>query len=110
MMIISRQNNNIHYTYQPSTNTQVHSSNINKCTSSPLPFINRTPLHQIPLHKWYIVNREVVEHIVDTYIETLYNFLDKTPRYNVYVDEHMFRESMIKNLYNSSQNKNKHFI
>lgn len=108
MMIISRQHNKIHYTYQPSSNTQ--SSYTSKWSLPPLPSINRTPLHQVSLHKWYIVNRNIVDHIIDTYIETFYGFLDKTPRYNVYLDEYEFRECMIKNLYNSSQNKNKTFI
>lgn len=107
MMIISRQNNKIHYTYQPS-NTQL--SYANKWSLPPLPLINRTPLYQVSLHKWYIVNRNIVDHIIDTYIETFYDFLDKTPRYNACLDEYEFRESMIKNLYNSSQNKNKQFI
>jgi hypothetical protein len=106
-MIISRQNNKIHYTYQPLSNTYLHS---NKYSLSPVPLINRTPLHQVPIHKWYIVNKYVVDHIIDTYVKTFYDFLDETPRYNVYLDEYQFRECMIKNLYNSSQNKNKNFI
>ena len=107
MLIISRQNNKIHYAYQPSSNTDIQS---NQYSLPPLPLVNRTPLHQVPLNKWYIVNRYIVDNIIDTYIEAFYNFLDKTPRYNVYLDEYQFQNFMIKSLYNSSQNKNKKFI
>lgn len=107
MLIISRQNNKIHYTYQPSSNTQIRT---NQYSLAPIPLVNRTPLYHVPLSKWYIVNRDIVDHIIDTYIETFYDFLDETPRYNVSLDEYMFREYMIKNLYNSSQNKNKKLI
>jgi hypothetical protein len=105
MLIISRQNNKINYTYQPSSTK--HS---NQYLLAPIPLVNRTPLHHVPINKWYIVNRDVVDHIIDTYIETFYAFLDETPRYNVYLDEYHFRECMIKNLYSSSQNKDKSLI
>lgn len=108
MMTISRQNNKIHYTYQLKPNTDIHESNA--CSLPPLPVVNNTPLHQLPLHKWYIVNKKVVDDIIDIYIDTFYRFLDETPRYNVYLDQNQFCEYMIKNLYHSSQNKNKNLI
>lgn len=110
MMIITRQNNKVHYAYQQPSNTNTHSSSKSKCKLLPLPLVNRTPIRQVSIHKWYIVNRDVVDHIIDKYIETFYDFLDRTPRYNVYLDEYEFRECMIRKIYNSSQNKNKNLI
>lgn len=107
MLIISRQNNKIHYTYQPLDNVHIHS---NKFSLPPIPLVNRTSLHQVPLTKWYVVNKDVVDHIIDTYIETFYDFIYERPRYNVQLDDNKFREYMIRNLYKSSQNRNKNFI
>lgn len=110
MLIISRQNNKVHYSYQPSSNTHTLSNKRNTCSLPPVPLVNRTPLYHVPLDKWYVVNGDVIDDIIDTYIEAFYDFLDKTPKYSVYLDECQFRECMINNLYKSSQNKNKKLI
>lgn len=105
-MLISRQNNKIIYSYETPPKTK----SLDKTCLLPIPLINTKSLYEVSLKKWYIVNHEVVDKVINTYIEAFYEFTNMNSRYNVYFDKEKFCHGMIKNLYNSSQSKNKSFI
>jgi hypothetical protein len=107
MLIIKRHNNKTQYAYQP-VDEKVNSST-NLTYIYPTPVISKN-IHDVSIDKWMVVNSEVINSIIDLYIQTFQNFIEKNPRYSVHLDEDAFSRRMIKKLYNSSQNKNKHFI
>ncbi len=109
MLIISRKNNNIHYSYEKPPKSQA-STDVNSLCFLPIPQIDRKSMYDVSLQKWYIVHQDVIHRIIDIYIETFYEFININARYNVYFDEDKFCDSMIRNLYKYSQSKNKYFI
>lgn len=109
MLIISRKNNNIHYSYETPPKSQTP-TDVNRLCLLPIPQIDSNSMYDVSLKKWYIVHQDVIHRIIDIYIETFYEFINNNPRYNVYFDEDKFCDSMIRSLYKSSQSKKKHFI
>ena len=107
MLIISRQNNLIHYSYRAPPAMKQQSYDI--CLP-PIPRVNRRSIHDVSIDKWYIVHKNDVDQIIDTLIDTFYKFIETSSRYNIYFNEEEFRDHMIRTLYNSSQNKNKFLI
>jgi hypothetical protein len=106
MLIISRQNNKVHYSYEMSPKRLSYSG----LSLAPIPIVNRRSINEVSIDKWYIVQKDVIDQIIDLFIETFYDYTGTITRYKYYFNENEFRNQMIKNLYNSSQSKNKYFI
>lgn len=106
MLIISRQNNKVHYSYETPTKRLSYTG----LSLAPIPIVNKRSINEVPLGKWYIVHKDVIDQIIDLFIDTFYDFTENISRYKINFNEDEFRWQMIKSLYNSSQSKNKYFI
>lgn len=113
MLIISRnkQKNKVQYAFTPLQTIQDNDQGIGEpLLPTPYSTLRTTPSNQVPIEKWYIVHKSSIDDIIDTYLETFNNFIDKSLKYSVSIDEYEFRQRMIRVLYNTSQSKYKNFI
>jgi hypothetical protein len=106
MLIISRQNNKVHYSYETPPKRLSYSG----LSLAPIPIVKRRSINEVSIDKWYVIQKEFVDQVIDLFIETFYDFTEIITRYKINFNENEFRGQMIKSLYNSSQSKNKYFI
>lgn len=106
MLHIKRENGIVKYAYEQSKHTTTpYSLNV------PIP--QQKPYRSekwVRMDKWYVVHKDVVDTIIDIYIERFQDFVLAHPRYVVQLDLDSLIYQLVKKLYLSSQSKKRNFV